>query len=85
MRTQSQADVERICYQTELDRAEAYMNEHYGDPTAEECFEGCAHAGACVRMMERLSAYEPFEIKEYEKTGEIASMLSCDECDEYED
>ena len=36
---QSIEEIERICYQSELDRAERYMNDTYGDdePDPEEC------------------------------------------------
>lgn len=56
---QSLEEVERICYQNELDRAESYMNSHYGDPDEGpsdyhdcpgwemgECWS-CPHEGEC--------------------------------------
>lgn len=85
MRTQSQADVERICYQNILNEAEAYMNAQDEEPTAEECFAECVHAAACARMLEVVGKYEPDEIRELERSGSIGAELICDECEEYED
>lgn len=55
---QSIEEIERICYQNELDRAERHMNETYGDEEGEfdfrdcpgwelgECWS-CPHEGTC--------------------------------------
>ena len=75
---QSIAEVEAICYQRELDRAEEYMNVQDGDPTARECFDNCAHSAACRRVFG-----EVCRMTIEESTPDV---LGCgEECEEYEE
>lgn len=82
---QSIEQIEHICCQNELDRAEVYWNAQDEEPTAQECYEDCIHAGACTRMLAILQGYEEREAKEANELGDVARMFQCDTCDEHED
>lgn len=72
------AEVERICEGAMLAQAEAYMDEHYGEPTARECFERCRHQQACLRVFG--------EVCHMTITENAPDALGCaGECDEFEE
>lgn len=75
---QSIAEIERICEGRMLAEAEAYMNEHCGEPTARECFERCNHRRACLRIFG--------EVCHTTITENTPDVLGCaEECDEFEE
>ena len=75
---QSIAEVERTCERNALAEAEAYMSEHYGEPTARECFERCRHQEACLRIFG--------EVCHMTITEATPDVLGCaEECQEYEE
>lgn len=85
MGMQSQEEIERICYQNELDRAEAWANEHYSDDdlSPRECFDNCVHAAACYRLFYAQND-KPEDVEE--AIADFLEVSGCaDECDEYED
>lgn len=78
---QSIAEVEAICYQNELDRAEAHMNEQDREPTALELYESCAHACACCRQYERAHG----TIADNHWREWLPDAMGCAGCDEHEE
>lgn len=74
-------EVERVCYESELARAEAYTNAQDEEPDAEECLANCVHADACRRMFEHYA----FAVDTDEARMLMAMEIGCEECEEYED
>jgi hypothetical protein len=72
--------VESVCYANELARAEAWTNEHYGEPTAAESHGACRHAAACDATACQVARMLGATLE----TGELPAILGCDECCEWE-
>lgn len=68
-------------YETYLDPRLAPPDER--EPTPGECFDICAHSGACRRVLELFEG--PVNEDRFGWEDELAARLDCGSCDEWGD
>lgn len=76
-------EVERICHQNELDRAESHANADDEEPTGQESYYGCRHKYACARAY--LQGVPETDRLEWRDTFTPWECLGCEICNEYEE